>query len=99
MERKMARINHISFHGTDSILIEEDDSMFIIPKTKGDITKLRPHFYDHDFIMVFNEEFKSKSFAYIERVQLEPDSHFRLFPQCIIDKTDNLFRIVITIPL
>lgn len=80
----MVRINHISFHGTDSILVEEDDSMFIIPKTKGDITKLRSHFYDHDFILVFNEEFKAKSFAYIERVQLEPDSHFRLFPQYII---------------
>lgn len=77
-------ISHLIFHGVDSILVEKDDSMYIIPKTNGDIEKIRQHFYDHDFILDFNSGFESKSFAYIERMQLEPDSHVQLFPQYII---------------
>ena len=85
----MTRIFHICFHGTDSILVEEDDSLFIVPKTKEDIIKLRPHFLDQDFMLDFDNGFNSKSFAFIERVQLEPGYHIRLYPQYLIRDSFN----------
>lgn len=80
----MARTSHFRFHDIDSILVEDNDSMFIVPKSKKDIIKLRPYFFDRDFMLNYDNGFKMKSYAFIERMQLEPDSQIRLYPQYII---------------
>lgn len=80
----MTRVSHLIFHDTDSILVEEDDSMLIIPKAKDDISNLRPHFFDKDFLLSFDSGFNAKSYAFIQRMKLESLAGIRLYPQFIV---------------
>ena len=80
----MAKIFHLKFHDVDSILVEDNNSMFILPKTKSDISRLRPYFFDRDFLLNYDNGFKMKSFAFIERMELINLSQIQLYPQFIV---------------
>ena len=80
----MAKIFNLKFHDVDSILVEDNNSMFILPKTKSDISRLRPYFFDRDFLLNYDNGFKMKSFAFIERMELINLSQIQLYPQFIV---------------
>jgi len=78
---------YVDIWGVSSILIEEDDSISIIPKTMEDIKKCRTHFNDHDFLLNYRGNINYKCTAFIRRVSFEFDQTMKLFPQYIVKRS------------
>lgn len=83
----MRDTGYVDIWGVSSILIEEDDSISIIPKTMEDIKKCRAHFNDHDFLLNYRGNINYKCTAFIRRVSFGFDQTMKLFPQYIVKRS------------
>lgn len=82
----MKDIGHVTIWDVECIIIEDTDGLFIIPKQKENIKKIRPHFEDRGFFLKFTGTIGFSSVMFIERMQFEMNHAIKLFPRYIINR-------------
>lgn len=82
----MKDIGHVTLWGAECIIIEDADGLFVVPKQKENIEKIRPHFEDRGFFLRFTGTISYGSVIFIERMQFEMNHAIKLFPRYIINR-------------
>lgn len=82
----MVDTSYVTVWDTEYILVEESDGLYLIPKEKDDIQKIRPHFDDPNFVLHYSGKIGYGSIAYIERLQHRMNHTIKIFPKYIINR-------------
>lgn len=82
----MVDTSYVTVWNTECILVEESDGLYLIPKEKDDIQKIRPYFDDQEFVLRYSGKIGYDSIAFVERVQHQMNHTIKIFPKYIINR-------------
>lgn len=82
----MVDTGYVTVWDTECIIVEESDGLYLIPKEKDDVKRIRPHFDDQNFVLRYSGGIGFDSVAFVDRIQHQMNHTIRIFPKYIINR-------------